>query len=104
MTQLTFAALRAANVKRCHECFHPLPDWSPLEWAGAMAGEAGEAANLCKKVRRLEEVDPAKIGEEIADTIIYADLLAARLGINLEDAVRRKFNAVSRRRLCDLMI
>lgn len=32
---------------------------------------------------------------ELADHIIYADLLAARLGVNLEAAVVRKFNAVS---------
>lgn len=33
--------------------------------------------------------------DELADVIIYADLIAARLGIDLGDAVRRKFNEVS---------
>ena len=50
---MTFAELRAANVdERLRELFHPLEDWNALEWAGAMCGEAGEAANLCKKLRR----------------------------------------------------
>jgi hypothetical protein len=32
--------------------------WSGLEWAGAMCGEAGEAANVAKKLRRVElEID-----------------------------------------------
>jgi hypothetical protein len=33
-----------ANIERCKH-WHPggLEEWSPLEWAGAMAGEAGEA-------------------------------------------------------------
>ena len=31
-----------------------IAEWSPLEWAGAMAGEAGEAANAAKKLKRLE--------------------------------------------------
>ncbi len=35
------------------------------------------------------------IAEEVADTVIYADLLAARLGIALEEAVIAKFNEVS---------
>jgi len=49
---LTFALLQAINVLRCEQVFHPLRSWSPLEWAGAMCGEAGEAANKAKKLRR----------------------------------------------------
>jgi len=77
-----------------------------------MAGEVGEACNLVKKLRRLtgptmesggantpdSTVDIVdQIGKELADTIIYADLLAARLGIDLGQAVRDKFNIVSER-------
>jgi NTP pyrophosphatase (non-canonical NTP hydrolase) len=72
-----------------------------------MAGEAGEACNAVKKLRRHADgmntaEDPATEAEcvaaiavELADTVIYADLLAARLGIDLGDAVREKFNTVS---------
>ena len=31
-----------------------IEEWSALEWAGAMCGEAGEAANVAKKILRLE--------------------------------------------------
>jgi NTP pyrophosphatase (non-canonical NTP hydrolase) len=99
--------LRAANVTRCEEVFHPLDAWSPTDWACALGGEAGEALNAVKKLRRLADgnntaKDPQTeagairaIAEEIADTVIYADLLAARLSIDVSAAVREKFNAVS---------
>ena len=110
---------REANVKRCNEAFHPLDSWSPTDWATAMAGEMGEACNLIKKLRRGDFVDEercsklagtqlsgqcngkhrqhaiASIADELADLITYADLLAASLGINLSESLRRKFNAVS---------
>ena len=37
------------------------------------------------------------IADELADAIIYADLLATRLDVSLEDAIIRKFNEVSER-------
>jgi hypothetical protein len=46
-SDLSFNDLRDVNVERCKAAFdHELSDWSLLEWAGAMAGEAGEAANM----------------------------------------------------------
>lgn len=104
---LTFRQLRDMNTRRCEEVFHPVSAWSPERWSNAMAGECGEACNAVKKLNRLEDgtntkKDPqtkaeciANIEEELADVIIYADLLAARLGIDLDAAVRRKFNQVS---------
>lgn len=103
---LDFNDLRTVNVRRCEAVFHPLNDWSPTDWATAMAGECGEACNLVKKLRRLDggPNDAAvaeglellgKIEKELADLVIYADLLAARLGINLASAVIEKFNEVS---------
>lgn len=44
------------NLQRCNR-WHTkggIAEWSALEWAGAMCGEAGEAANVAKKVLRLE--------------------------------------------------
>lgn len=108
--QLHFDALRAANVARCEEVFHLLQDWTPTDWATAFGGEAGEAQNFVKKLRRLDGADANQdtnehrielirnVGLELADTVIYADLLAARLGIDLGAAVREKFNLVSRER------
>lgn len=94
------------NVKRClHWHKNGIEEWSPLEWAGAMAGEAGEAANAAKKMKRMEtetasinkgerhytqKIQAAEaVGKEVADTIIYGLLLMARVGITDPEAVIR---------------
>lgn len=94
---LRFDELRHSNLLRCEDAFHPLFEWSPTDWATAMAGECGEACNLIKKLRRGEDIPTGQIADELADLIIYTDLLAARLGIDLGAAVVRKFNEVSDR-------
>jgi NTP pyrophosphatase (non-canonical NTP hydrolase) len=113
---LSFDQLRIVDVTRCERIFHRLDYWTPCDWACAMAGECGEVCNAVKKMKRMENgtntakdpqtVEEAKaiIADELADTIIYADLLAARLRINLGEAVRKKFNEVSDRMKCDLKI
>lgn len=104
---LTLRQIRVANVGRCEEVFHPVQAWTPERWSNAAAGEMGEVCNTVKKLNRLDddtntEKDPqtkaeciALIAEELADVIIYVDLLAARLRIDLDAAVRGKFNQVS---------
>ena len=94
--QSGFDQLRSANTARL-SYIHTQGEWSPLEWAGAMCGEAGEAANLCKKLLRGENVPVARIAEELADTIMYVDLLAAKLHIDLAVAIVTKYNRVSER-------
>jgi NTP pyrophosphatase (non-canonical NTP hydrolase) len=85
--------------------------WSGGDWSNAMCGEAGEAANVVKKIRRLETSyrdakaghDDARtmeqlreaLGFELADTILYLDLLAEHYEIDLPKAIRDKFNIVS---------
>lgn len=105
---ITFNGLREANTLRlpefrnCHgELAHDKADgsdWSPAQWLQAMVGEVGEYANKRKKFERgdltQEEFD-AEARSELADVVIYLDLLAAQLGINLGEAVRDKFNAKS---------
>jgi NTP pyrophosphatase (non-canonical NTP hydrolase) len=114
MDKLTFSELREANLTRCSGYFHPIDAWSPTDWATALAGECGEACNEVKKLRRLEcgfqnekrkeeEIIDA-IGKELADTIIYADLLAARLKLDLAEYVRNKFNEVSARVNCNIRL
>lgn len=111
MSGLTFEELRRADVARCEEVFHAedgINGWTPADWATAMAGECGEACNEVKKLRRLqtspnwnrlEDSDAGfikdRIAAELADLVIYADLLAARLGIDLGEAIVEKFNVVS---------
>jgi NTP pyrophosphatase (non-canonical NTP hydrolase) len=109
---LTFNALTAANASRGQRWHKTgISEWTVSDWAVAMAGEAGEACNAVKKLRRVEDELPnisepgrqlstreaaiAKVAEELADTVIYIDLLAQRLNINLPAAIIEKFNATS---------
>jgi len=74
-----------------------LADWSEERWALAMIGEAGEACNAVKKMIRGDGSREA-VAEEAADVVIYLDLLLAKLGLSLHDAVRAKFNRTSEER------
>jgi NTP pyrophosphatase (non-canonical NTP hydrolase) len=130
-SDLTFRQLAEANAAR-HSRWHPPESepWSLADWSNAMCGEAGEAANMVKKLRRIEtgtdrgpwsiphstvpgrmvHLDRGQqarilakgIGLELADVVIYADLLAQQLtrrygGYPLDELVVTKFNAVSHR-------
>lgn len=108
---LTFDEVTRINRERC-ERWHPgFPDddWSGSDWSNAMQGEAGEAGNVVKKLRRLEtgvtskrDVDiteaelRVKLADEIADTFLYLDLLASYYEIDMPRAIVSKFNRVSR--------
>ncbi|MGV3539693.1 MAG: hypothetical protein ACO1OQ_07780 [Rufibacter sp.] len=72
-------------------------DWSLADWSNAIAGETGEMCNLIKKIRRGDGIDVQEVGKELADIVIYADLLADQLGLDLGECVRQKFNEVSDR-------
>lgn len=95
---MTFRELTKANTKRCNESFHKINEWSPTDWGCAAAGEMGELCNMLKKMKRGKKIAKSKVADEIADTVMYLDLLATRLDIDLETAVRRKFNIVSDRK------
>lgn len=105
---LTFRTLRGGNMKRL-----PLfknakgglahnksdgSDWSPSQWLQAVVGELGEYANLRKKVERGDmTMDDARpmLADELADVVIYLDILAAQLGVDLGEAVMSKWNRTS---------
>lgn len=120
-----FSDTNAARCKRWHGEFpeshkDPRQDWTLADWGNAMGGECGEAQNVIKKIRRVQTGtdlgpdDPSlddlfhMLGDEIADTITYADLLLTRacqvakeMGVNwnptMEDVLVRKFDRVSER-------
>lgn len=111
---LTFEQVSDTNLSRADRWHkNGIEEWSIADWAVAMAGEAGEVCNAVKKLRRIEDEianisEPerqlstraeaiAKIGEELADTYIYLDLLASRLAIDLPAVIVAKFNATSER-------
>jgi NTP pyrophosphatase (non-canonical NTP hydrolase) len=104
----TFAAFAAANQKRCEaqDGFkHQLGSWSLSDWITATLGELGEAANIAKKLNRVRDGIPgntlspaelrARFREEIGDTVVYLDLLAASQGFTLEDAACEAFDRKS---------
>ena len=114
---LEFNMLRAANLDRLPlfknakgEPAHATPDgrdWSPAEWMCALTGEVGELANLIKKVRRgdLTHAEAYQnMRDELGDIQTYLDLLAYQLQINLGDATAEKFNKVSRRVGCKVLL
>lgn len=99
-THLTFDELRRANTRRCEDSFYPIEERSPNDWAVALAEECGEVARICKRVRDGKRTIPdarADLGHELADVVMYADLLATRFGVELGPAVTEKFNIVSER-------
>lgn len=99
----SFEVMRVANLRRLPEFGHgDIHDgWNPAEWGNALAGETGELCNVLKKMIRGMPNDPLPddlwfmAKEEIADVALYLDLVAARLDINLGQAIRDKFNATS---------
>ena len=82
--------------------------WSSADWSNEMCGEAGEAANVVKKLRRIETESVRdsntdsdelvnQLGLELADVIICVDLLAMYYDINLEAFLIHKFNHTSKK-------
>lgn len=92
--------LRLANAARQAEwCPDQVPD---LSFRGnELAGETGEACNVIKKLERERHGwrgsrDTIEhLGEELADVVICADLVAIAGGIDLAAHVVAKFNASS---------
>lgn len=111
---LSFKELAQINLQRALRWHKDgIEEWNEAEWTNAMAGEAGEACNASKKLRRLingmQQADgdtPApkslyearrKVLKEVGDTVIYADLVCQRVNGTMEEAVKLAFNQVSER-------
>jgi NTP pyrophosphatase (non-canonical NTP hydrolase) len=104
-SDLTFRRLSIVNAARCDK-WQMGKDWSIAEWTNSLSGEAGEAGNVAKKLIRIrdgmigngdmskEELEK-KLEHEIADVVIYADLISYKLNFDLGKAVQTKFNKKS---------
>lgn len=103
-----FQAVNATRGRRWHQ--GDLSQWTLAEWTNALCGEAGEAANVAKKLRRLDlqlpnkeagltrdDAEPlrAKLANECGDTIIYALLILSVLGVNASDVIAGVFDQKS---------
>lgn len=103
---LTFEKFSEVNEQRCNR-WHPqgINSWSASDWLTAVTGELGELASLIKMENRERDglvgnkFSPTTlmIGKEIADVVIYMDLLARSYGLSLGAVVAEKFNEVSER-------
>jgi hypothetical protein len=112
---INFEQISIANRNQCEGSCHAIDDFLATDWGKAMAGSASEVK---KKIRTLSLIgDPvtmreafahrdlvAQISNELADTVLYADFLAQRIGLDLGECVRRKFNVVSVRVKSDVML
>ena len=100
MTVLLFTTLRDYNNARQLQ-WDKEGKLTALYFSNAMAGEAGEVCNVIKKFERQSlglvgsRATIQQFADEIADVIIYADLLAAQMGVDLGTAVKEKFNRKS---------
>lgn len=80
-------ALRTANVARNTEWEMPSNPFSAVFWVNELAGEAGEACNILKKLDRERigvrgsRATLGALSEELADVVICFDLLGMHQGI-----------------------
>lgn len=82
-------ALRRANVTRNDEWEMPNNPFSLTFWANELAGEAGEACNILKKLERERlgavgsRAPLSALAEELADVIICCDLIGMHQKIEI---------------------
>ena len=95
---LTFDELRQKVYERSIEAYANITGKKDLSYFGnAIAGEVGEACNIIKKMERGDTIPVSDLGKELADIVVYADIIAAKNGLSLGQCVRNKFNEVSDR-------
>ena len=92
---LTFDELREKNLRRCGEVFPRLESQSLNDLAMLAFANLGEACSYLVGMKKGEPITPGDIGEELADAVIFIDLLCSRLGIELGLYVWEKFNRIS---------
>jgi NTP pyrophosphatase (non-canonical NTP hydrolase) len=98
--QLSFYDFQAMNLRRCRAVFFHEKDWTPNDWALAVAGEVGELCNLLKKIKRGDFLlgdQRQNVLRECADVFCYLDLLMSSLDADTGAEVLKKFDEVSDR-------
>jgi NTP pyrophosphatase (non-canonical NTP hydrolase) len=102
---LNLQSFRTANVDRAINGFNCYQNQPLTYWTTALAGEVGELCNMIKKLQRVKnggmdggssykasDITKKMLQEEIGGIVIYLDLLASLLDIELEEAIQSTFN------------
>ncbi len=85
------AAMRTANVPMDEKTMH-------LTWSLAIAGEAGELANLTKKTfLHGHPYDRNKVEEELGDVLWYVAVYAHDIGLSLDEVAQANIEKLERR-------
>ena len=95
---MTFQELSSKNIALCREVYPKACTMAPERLAAMLAHKMGDVCTLLKSLQAGEDIDTHSIGQQFAETIICADLLCWRFGINLGDAVAERFNADAEKR------
>lgn len=108
MNNLSFATLREINARRSNLWMRGV-SWTRADWITALVGEVGEMANFSKKMNRIEnglvgnvKVEDTDLEElrqgfnkELGDIMLYLDLLADSVGVDLAEITVEVFNRKS---------
>src|SRR5690348_6698183 len=103
--KLNLNILRKISVQRAKEGFKTYDNVPLTFFTTALAGEVGELCNLIKKLERAKvggldagtttkatDITKEMLEEEIGGILIYLDLLASLMDIDLEKATIETFN------------
>ena len=97
------SALRAADLQRAAR-WHPrgLDEWNVAEWSNAMCGEAGEVANIVKKIQRdfsgeITDEIRQKLKDELGDVLWYVSACADELGLTLNEIAEFNVEKLAKR-------
>ena len=94
---LTLKEYQERNIAHSAKAFPECKDWVITDWTNAIAGEAGEACNIAKKVRRGDfTISEAKkaILKELADTMCYCSILMSVMRADIEEVVNDKYDEI----------
>lgn len=97
---ITFEQLHKATLERQAE-WDPHSKLSIAFRGNELAGEVGEACNVIKKLEREDlglvgsRASLEDLADELADVVISTQIIASETGIDLGQAIQRKFNKTS---------
>lgn len=89
------------NSDRNKSVFTECADFTPNDFALAATGPVGYIGHLLSKRERGDDITNGEIFEEIADALIYLDLLCTSLNGDLAVVLARKFNQTSKKVGCN---